>query len=240
MLSRIIPGCSTVLAKLDDTVAGCESKKMSQWTDDLLASFNKAQTALSSTHTISLPILGGQLWIVTDGVLCRPGIGATLYATRNDKLHLAGFFSAKLRGSQLMWLPCEVEALAIAVATKHFSPYLIQSQHKAYIFTDSKPCIQAYEKLVAILPGWPHSPNVLIYAAHTRIYNREHSLQRKLTNMKDVKKYVDVTTIAKDSLLVVKRNEPLAPTHECIVLPRQVLDGLLTAFHIQLSHPSSN
>ena len=47
----------------------------------------------------------------------------------------------------MTWLPCEVEALAIAVATKHFSPYLIQSLHKACILTDSKPCVHAYEKL---------------------------------------------------------------------------------------------
>ena len=60
-----------------------------------------------------------------DGALRKPGIGATLYVIRNDKLRLAGFFSAKLQGSQLTWLPCEVEALAIAVAIKHFSPYLI-------------------------------------------------------------------------------------------------------------------
>ena len=144
---RVIPGCPTLLAKLDDTVAGRKSKEMIQWTDDLRASFNKAQTALSSAHTISLPIPSDQLWIVTDGALRKPGIGATLYVTRNDKLSLAGCLSAKLRGSQLTWLPCEVEALAIAVATKHFSPYLIQSHHKACILTDSKPCVQAYEKL---------------------------------------------------------------------------------------------
>ena len=58
--------------------------------------------------------------------------------------------------------------------------------------------------------------------------------------MKDVKRYFNVTTAAKDGLLVVKRNEPLAPTRECIVVPRQVLEGLLTALHIQLCHPSSN
>ena len=120
---------------------------MRQWTDDLRASFPKAQAALFTARTISLPVLSDQLWIVTDGALHKPGIGATLYITRNDKLRLAGFFSAKLQGSQLIWLPCEVEALAIAVATKHFSPYLIQSHHKACIFTNSKPCVQAYEKL---------------------------------------------------------------------------------------------
>ena len=113
VLSCVIPGWSTLFAKLDNTVAGCESKETIQWTHDLRASFYKAQTALSTAHTISLPIPSDQLWIVTDRVLRKPGFGATLYVTCNDKLRLAGFFSAKL--------PCEVEALAIAVATKHFS-----------------------------------------------------------------------------------------------------------------------
>ena len=67
--------------------------------------------------------------------------------TRSDKLFVSGFFSAKLRGSQTTWLPCEVEALSIAAATKHFSPFLIQSSKRACILTDSKPCVQAYEKL---------------------------------------------------------------------------------------------
>ena len=58
--------------------------------------------------------------------------------------------------------------------------------------------------------------------------------------MKDVKRYLNVTTIAKDALPVVKRNEPLAPTRGCIVVTRQVVGGLLTALHIELSHPSSN
>ena len=70
-----------------------------------------------------------------------------MYITRHDKLCVAGFFSTKLRGSQLTWLPCEVEALSIAVATKHFSPYIVQSRHKVCVLTDSKPCVQAYEKL---------------------------------------------------------------------------------------------
>lgn len=93
-----------------------------------------------------LPIPSDQLWIQTDGALRKPGIGAILYVTRNDKLRLAGSFSAKLRGSQLTWLPCEVEVRAIAFATKHFSPYLIQSHYKDCILTESKPCVQAYEK----------------------------------------------------------------------------------------------
>ena len=65
-------------------VAGRESKETIQWTEDLRASFHKAQTALSSVRTISLPIPSDQLWIVTDVALRKPGMGATLYVTRNE------------------------------------------------------------------------------------------------------------------------------------------------------------
>lgn len=53
----------------------------------------------------------------------------------------------------------------------------------------------------------------------------------KLTNVKNVKRYLCIATIAKDGLIV--------PSRECIVVLQQVLDGLLTALHIQLCHPSS-
>ncbi|CAB4040431.1 Hypothetical predicted protein, partial [Paramuricea clavata] len=322
VLSRVIPGCSSLLSKLDDAVAGRQSKEQIQWTDELHAVFCRAQAALSAARTITLPKPEDQIWIVTDGAIRSPGIGATLYVTRNGKLRVAGFFSAKLRGSQVRWLPCEVEALSIAVAVKHFSPYLIQSHHQACILTDSKPCVQAYEKLCrgefsasprvstflstvsryqasvrhvsgsAILPSDFASRNaapcedeacqicsftkqtqdsVIRRAAVQDILSgveqlpftnratwgpiqaecpelrrtRAHLLQgtrpsKKLTNVTDVKRYFLVATIAKDGLLVVKRNEPLVPSRECIIIPRQVLEGLLTAPHIRLSHPSSH
>ena len=56
-------------------------------------------------------------------------------------------FSAKLRGHQHSWIPCDVEALSIASAVKHFSPYVIQSHLQTCVLTDNKPCVQAYEKL---------------------------------------------------------------------------------------------
>ena len=322
VLARVIPNCSTFLAPLDDAVAGQPSNELITWSDNLSAAFREAQSALSTNRTITLPRPDDLLWIVTDGAVKKPGIGATLYVTRGDRLHLAGFFSAKLRGSQISWLPCEVEALSIAVATKHFSPYIIQSNHNACILTDSKPCVQAFEKLCrgefsasprvstflsvvsrfqasvrhvsgsAILPSDFSSRNAPLCQDNTCqvcsfIHRTEESVVRqasiqdilngnarlpfttrtswlaiqseckdlrrthahlaqgtrpskKLTNVKDVKRYLNVATIAKDGLLVVKRNEPFAPSRECIIVPRQVLDGLLTASHIQLSHPSSH
>ena len=100
------------------------------------------------THkAITLPRPSDQLWIVTEGALRKLGLGATLYIERNGRPLLAGFFSAKLRTNLSLWLPCEVEALSIAAAIKHYSPYIIQSRLPTCILTDGKPCVQAYEKL---------------------------------------------------------------------------------------------
>ena len=108
-------------------------------TSGLWTAFRRAQTALSSALTITLPRPKDQLWIVTDGVVRDPGIGATLYVTS----YMSLVSSALSCGAP----PCEVEALSIAAATKHFSPYLIESSKKACILTDNKPCVQVYEKL---------------------------------------------------------------------------------------------
>ena len=319
VLSRVIPRCSSYLAPLDAVTAGRPSKECINWTDDLRAALRSAQNTLSSAFTITLPRPEDQLWIVTDGAVRDPGIGATLYVTRGDKLHVSGFFSAQLRGSQTTWLPREVEALSIAAATKHFSPYLIQSVKKACILTESKPCVQGYEKLcrvefsasprvstflsvvsryqasvrhvsgAAILPSDFACRNaaacdsetcqVCSFISRTRDSviravsvqdivqgnvrlpftsrpawvavqsecpdlrrTHAHLVQgtrpsKKLTNIKDVKRYLQVASVADDGLLVVRRHEPLSPSRECIIVPRQALNGLLTALHLQLSHP---
>ena len=253
-----------------------------------------------------------------------PGIGATLYVTHNNKLQLTGFFSAKLCGRHVTWLSCDIEASSNAAATKHVSPYIIHSKKPACILTDSKPCVQFFEKLcrgefsssprvatflstisryqasvrhvagAAILPSDFASRNapacdnpscqvcsfvqrtedsvVLLASVQTILSGTAkrpftgraawlalqaecpdlrrpctHLTQgtrpsKKLTNIKDVKGYLRVATIASDGLLVVIHNEPLVPTRECIIVPRQVLDGVLSALHthLMISHPSSH
>ena len=147
VLARVVPGCSALLAPLDDAIAGRESKDSVPWNDDLMHAFQFAQKSLTNNKTIHLPRPDDTLWIVTDGAVRKPGIGATLYISRGDKLLLSGFFSAKLRKHQVSWLPCEIEALSIAVAIRHFSPYIIQSSNRCCVLTDSKPCVMAFEKL---------------------------------------------------------------------------------------------
>ena len=55
-----------------------------------------------------------------------------------------------------------------------------------------------------------------------------------------MKRYLSTTTVAQDGVIVVKCDFPFAPTKKLIVVPRQVLDGLLTAIHLKLSHPSKH
>ena len=65
----------------------------------------------------------------------------------DDKLHLAGFFSAHLRKHQVTWLPCDVKALAITTVVTHFMPYILQANQRTHVLTDSRPCVLEYQKL---------------------------------------------------------------------------------------------
>ena len=90
-------------------------------------------------------------------------------------------------------------------------------------------------------PGLIFNPNALILGALTLILkNKAPGPPKKLTNIKDVKRYLNVGSIAKDGLLVVWRCDPFAPPNELIIVPRYVLDGLVTALHIMLNHPSKH
>lgn len=220
----------------------------------------------------------------------------------------------------MTWIPCELEALAISAAVKHFSPYIIQSDKNTCILTDSKPCVQAHEKLcrgefsasprvstflstmcryqcsIRHIKGTSNVPSdfasrnapacttdpcqicsfirqqetcVVMRTPLQEILNsnakvpftgrptwlaiqsecsdlrRTHSHLRqgtrpskKITNLKDVKRYLNIASVAQDGLLVVKRDIPLASVNECIIVPRSVIDGLLTALHLHLRHPT--
>lgn len=61
---------------------------------------------------------------------------------------------------------------------------------------------------------------------------------KKLTNIKDVKRYLNTVAISRDGILIVERDEPFASPRECIVIPRPVIDGFLSALHVKLDHPS--
>ena len=147
VLSRVLQGYSQLMQPLDAAVAGKQSHELIAWSDELLHAFKTAQSALKNCKTITLPRPSDTLWLVTDGSVKERGMGATLYIMRMNKLHLAGFFSARLRPHQVTWLPCEQEALAISAAITHFSPLIIESRNRTHVLTDCRACVLAYGKL---------------------------------------------------------------------------------------------
>ena len=63
---------------------------------------------------------------------------------------------------------------------------------------------------------------------------------RKVTKIGDVKRYLRIATIANDGLIVVKPSDPLVCSRERVVVPRELCDGLLTALHLKLEHPTKH
>lgn len=319
-LSRVLPRCAQLISPLEEGIMGLKSQDHVTWTESLQDAYKTAQSYLSSRQAIVLPKRDDQLWIVTDGSVKECGIGATLYVSRGGSPLVAGFYSAKLRKHQVTWLPCEVEALGIASAIKHYSPYIIQSTRSACVLTDSKPCVQAIQKLyrgefsasprvtsflttasrfqvsICHLAGAANIPSDFASRnaptceePHCQICSFIHETEesvvqktcvadiiggqarlpftsraawrstqmddqdlrrvhahlsqgtrpsKKLTNLTDIKRYINIATIARDGLLIVRRHGQIATACECILVPRAVLNGLLTALHIKLDHPT--
>ena len=63
---------------------------------------------------------------------------------------------------------------------------------------------------------------------------------KKVTDKRDVKQYLKVCTLARDGLLIVKRDEPFMATIECTVVPRALVHGLITAIHLKFDHPTAH
>ena len=319
VFNRVLRGCSHYLADLETSISGKQKLEKIVWTDSLTESFEKAQNALKSTSSITTPIPSDQLVITHDG--SRTGIGSVMFIKRKDKLHLGGFFSAKLKTHHTRWLPCELEALSIATSVNHFAPYIRESVNTTQILTDNKPCIQAWQKMtrgefstsarVATflsnlselnvelhhisgemnLPSDYHSRNpqncesgtcqickfineaddvavrsVTVEDIISGQYDAPYAnraawkslhlecpdLRRvhahlskgtkpaeKRTNVTAVKRYLNDVIIGRDGVLVVIRSELYHPRRELIVVPKHLLNGLLTSLHLQLNHASA-
>ena len=148
------------MSPFEDACAGKESVDKIKWDDNLSAKFLEAQKAHNTSKMITLPHPEDQLILVSDGCNSPAAVGSVLYVKRGSAVHLAGFCSAKIKKYQLLWLSCEIEALGINLAINSFSHYTRESQHTTNFFTDSKVCVQAFEKLSK--GGLSLSPNYLM------------------------------------------------------------------------------
>ena len=60
---------------------------------------------------------------------------------------------------------------------------------------------------------------------------------KKLTKDGHVKRYIRTVSVANDGVLIIRDNQPFQPPRERIVVPRPIVDVLLTALHIRFCYP---
>ena len=322
-LSRTLHGYARLLSPLEDLIKGKDAKEKLIWSESLIKSFEQAQQALSGSKAVTIPQSSDTLCIVTDASV-RPGaLGAILYAIRNGQPLLAGFYNCKLPEFQLRWLPCELEALAIASALNHFSPYIIQSQNKPQVATDSKPCVDAVEKLkrgqfsasarlstflsavsrfqakIQHIAGAKNIPSdylsrhplhctspkcsVCTFVSESmeavvqhisveditegrvsmpftnrntwgavqneckdlrkvKLFRKQGTTpSKKSKQLRQVRRYLSSgVLLGHDDTLIQPHSAPLRPSSERIVVPQQVLHGILTVLHLKFNHPTAH
>ena len=57
-------------------------------------------------------------------------------------------YSKQLKEDKKLWLPCELEALAVGMGLQAFMPYFRESGCKPIIYTDSTPVVMAFHKML--------------------------------------------------------------------------------------------
>merc|ERR1712020_50304 len=136
---------------MEAACAGKDSKSRIVWTEDLLASFNKAKDSLKDPKSVTIPKPTDTLHLHPDFSQEAHAVGGPLYIERKegDKTYrlLGGHFSVKLKDHQTRWLPCEGESLAAKLIVNHFSHYIRESKNTTIVFTDNEPLAAAFRRL---------------------------------------------------------------------------------------------
>ena len=321
-VSRCIPGYATLVSPLEDAIKGLQGSQTINCSQDLHQVFRKAQEALKFPRTLTIPRPSDRLLMTVDASPKNKGLGATLFIIRDGERMVAEFFSFKLKEYQLSWLPCEYEALAIATGIQHYAAYIRESNHPLVVFSDNKPCVQAFQNLCKgqfsasprissflstvsshnvtishlkgesnqtsdfnsrlpiecantscqickfvnaisttvvnsvtvdeVLSGTGNMPylnsSAWVAAQHDCSQLRRtyaHLTQgtrpsRKTRNVKDLRRYLQVSTVNSNGVLVVKKMDPFLHERELIIVPTFVLPGLLTALHLYFGHATSS
>ena len=146
-ISRCVPRCASLLSPLEDSIKGLKGADKVVWNSALSMAFSDTKAALSDPKTLVLPSPADKLTITVDASPLNRGLGAIMLISMKGQQKVAEFFSFKLKDHQNKWVPCEMEALAICTAANHFAPYVRESDSSTQMLTDSKPCVQAWNKL---------------------------------------------------------------------------------------------
>lgn len=118
-------------------------KSVIVWTDKANEAFEKCKESLKSAATLSHPMSGTPLALMTDA--SNTSVGAVLQQQVNNIWQPLGYFSKKLSDAQVNYSTYDRELLAIFMAIKHFQNLL--EGRNLVIFTDHKPITFAFSKV---------------------------------------------------------------------------------------------
>jgi hypothetical protein len=140
-----MPGLAQTMDPFDKMTAGVkDNKALITWDDDLIVKFNEANDKVQNDiKYLTLPRPDEQLILMPDATVREPALGFILNVQRNGKMFPVIYYSYKITDTQKNWFPCEREALAVAIAVKKCSSYIVESSHPTLILTDSKPVVEA-------------------------------------------------------------------------------------------------
>ena len=89
--------------------------------------------------------------------------------------------------------------------------------------------------------GWHEMQQACKHVRRASAHLRQGTTpSKKATNIRDVKRYLQVARVAKDGLLVVESFSPFRGARELIVVPRDYLHALLVSLHLKLDHPTKS
>ena len=63
---------------------------------------------------------------------------------------------------------------------------------------------------------------------------------RKTRNIRNLRRYLQVASISSDGLLIHRKQDPYVAERNLIIVPQQILPGLLTALHLHFRHATRN
>ena len=133
-----------------------------------ISNLPKPSSRPKKTCIITLPHPDDQLILVSDGCNSPPPVGNTLYIRGGPKLLIAVFLSSKIGKHQLLWLPCEIEALCINLSISSFSHFIRESRNQTKFLTDTKACV-AFAKLSR--GGFSQSPRLSSFVVNLNWLN---------------------------------------------------------------------
>ena len=108
VLARVIPFCSSLLAPLENAIAGHSSTESITWTEELHEAFITAKKALSSPRSIMLPRPDDQLWIVTDDAVRNPVLRPPYMLLDKGRFVLLGFSARNYEATNLLGSPVKL------------------------------------------------------------------------------------------------------------------------------------